>query len=309
MHDETPETFVAVVDKFLASGHSSLLELAVVEGKENMPTTIPVRFRTAAKKWYGCYAARERREAAREEDKRRSRRPGEARDELVVQERLHEFGLTSLPAVLVPVRATLNAYQAVVEANPALALPYVDVSKAPYTPKKSDWRVCGSLDAVQRVLVLQRYMVVASLTGCFGSRPWPVILGYPAVVAGIAAKLGDEMAAEYDDKLRMLIAEEPKAAEDTVFLEAAKAKMLDVYPGVLNELYWKGISEARTTGVAHHREPTQKERGEVSARAAPPPRPPGNHQLTQAQQRPRRAGGRTRQHEDEGHAKRSKPNG
>ncbi|KAJ9463016.1 hypothetical protein DIPPA_25638 [Diplonema papillatum] len=117
------------------------------------------------------------------------------------------------------------------------------------------------------------------------------------------------MAAEYDDKLRMLIAEEPKAAEDTVFLEAAKAKMLDVYPGVLNELYRKGISEARTTGVAHHREPTQKERGEVSARAAPPPRPPGNHQLTQAQQRPRRSGGRTRQHEDEGHAKRSKPNG
>ncbi|KAJ9462605.1 hypothetical protein DIPPA_09409 [Diplonema papillatum] len=100
------------------------------------------------------------------------------------------------------------------------------------------------------------------------------------------------MAAEYDDKLRMLIAEEPKAAEDTVVLEAAKAKILDVYPG----------PERAILGSLM----TQKERGEVSA--GPPPLH-GTHQLTQAQQRPRRAGGRTRQHEDEGHAKRSKPNG
>ncbi|KAJ9437764.1 hypothetical protein DIPPA_16669 [Diplonema papillatum] len=307
MHDEPPEMFVTLVDKLFASGHSSLLELAVVEGKDNMPTTVHVRFRTAAKKWYGCHAARERNETAREEDKRRSRRPGEARDELVVQERLHEFGLTSLPSVLVPLRATLNAYQAVVEANPALALPYVDVGKAPYTPKRSDWRVDGALDAVQRVLVLQKYMVVASLAGCFGSQPWPVILGYPAVVAGIAARLGEGMAAEYDDKLRLLFAEEPRAAEGTVFLQAAKAMLLEVYPGVLNELYWRKIDEARAPGGEHHRDPGRRERGEVTARTAPPPQPPVNPRQMQNQQRLRRAGARTRQ--DEEPAKRSKPNG
>ncbi|KAJ9436712.1 hypothetical protein DIPPA_28346 [Diplonema papillatum] len=141
MYEEAPEGFLAVVEKFRVSGHRSLLELVVIEGREGMPTAVPVRFRTAAKKWGACHADREKKEAAKEEDKRRARKPGEAREELAVRERMLRFGLASLPEVLVPPRATLNAYQAVVEANPELALPYVDVSRPPYTPRAPDWKV------------------------------------------------------------------------------------------------------------------------------------------------------------------------
>ncbi|KAJ9469930.1 hypothetical protein DIPPA_18066 [Diplonema papillatum] len=300
MYEEAPEGFLTVVEKFRVSGHSSLLELVVIEGREGMPTAVPVRFRTAAKKWGACHADREK-EAAKEEDKRRARKPGEAREELAVRELMLRFGLASLPEV--PPRATLNAYQAAVEANPELALPYVDVSRPPYTPRMPDWKVDGGLDAVQRVLTLQRFVVVASLAGCFGSRPWPVVLGYPAVVAGIAAMYGEGMAAEYDERLRKLFAEEPKAEEGAELHQAAEKKLVEAYPGILNELFWRGTG-ARATSGAGHRGPGRRERGEVSARSAP--LAPALSPQEQAQLRNRT--GRRERGDEGGRAKKAKPN-
>ncbi|KAJ9442779.1 hypothetical protein DIPPA_32115 [Diplonema papillatum] len=58
---------------------------------------------------------------------------------------------------------------------------------------------------------------------------------------------GEGMAAEYDERLRKLFAEEPKAEEGAELHQAAEKKLLEAYPGILNELFWRGIGARATS--------------------------------------------------------------
>ncbi|KAJ9447281.1 hypothetical protein DIPPA_33953 [Diplonema papillatum] len=114
---------------------------------------------------------------------------------------------------------------------------------------------------------------------------------------------GEGMAAEYDERLRKLFAEEPKAEEGAELHQAAEKKLLEAYPGILNELFWRGIG-ARATSGAGHRGPGRRERGEVSARSAP--LAPALSPQEQAQLRNRT--GRRERGDEGGRAKKAKPN-
>ncbi|KAJ9452070.1 hypothetical protein DIPPA_14985 [Diplonema papillatum] len=222
--DTEPADFFRAAKELSALGYESLLDCAHTEGAANLPARIPPKLKTAAKKWLRqqesveCERARRRKEEA-------SSRPAQLpRRVLDVETQLDVYGLSALPDFLKPTYTQLNAFQKKGEDAPDLLLPFVDVSRPPFS--QDGWTHGGETEesgfvltesgALQRkeargredaplshlAVSLQRLLVAAALTGALGPRPLIFVMSYPAIVTNIACRYRLHVAREYDRRLR-----------------------------------------------------------------------------------------------------------
>ncbi|KAJ9447716.1 hypothetical protein DIPPA_35781 [Diplonema papillatum] len=224
--DDEPAGFVSTAAILTGLTYGSLLECAMMDGIDGMPSEVPVKFRSAAKKWFRCSEQREKERDARRDDQRAARAKDQPLSILDVADQVAVYGLVHLPKALTPSHTDLNSFQRRVEREPDVALPYVDISKDPYTPATAGWTSRGPVPFVHTVCALHRFLVIASLTGAFGTQPWPVIFGYPALVGDLAAKFGCAVAREYDEKVRRSFASVRRAAPRTPLLIEAVERLL-----------------------------------------------------------------------------------
>ncbi|KAJ9454292.1 hypothetical protein DIPPA_01821 [Diplonema papillatum] len=222
--DTEPADFVKAAKELHALGYSSLLDCAQTEGAANLPAKCPPRLRTAAKKWLRQQESVEG-ETARRRKEEAALRPAQLpRRILDVDTQLELFGLSSLPDFLKPTYAQLNAFQKRGEEVPDLLLPFVDVSRPPFS--QEGWTHGGETEekgfvlseagVLQRkeargredapishlAVSLQRLLVAAALTGALGPSPLVFVFAYPAVVTNIACRYRLQVAKEYDRRMR-----------------------------------------------------------------------------------------------------------
>ncbi|KAJ9440470.1 hypothetical protein DIPPA_32511 [Diplonema papillatum] len=226
--DETPAEYKRVVKLLSDLAMSSLLECAVVDGVGDLPAGMSPRFRTAAKKWYRCSEERKEAQMARRDDERAARSKDLPAKVLDVDAQLALFGLGLLPRNLVPSHQELNSFQRKVERLQDLSMPWVDVESPPSAAKS-----CGFEHTARAV---QRVMVTAALTGAFGGVPYPIIIGYPALLTDLACNFGPDLAREYDSRTRRLFASVRRGLPGTATLGAACDRLLRLDTDVLGEL-------------------------------------------------------------------------
>ncbi|KAJ9445376.1 hypothetical protein DIPPA_31346 [Diplonema papillatum] len=181
LYQEDPAGFVVAATTLDGLAYRSLLECSSVDGIDSLPSDLPPKFRSVAKKWFRCNEQREKDSDARRDDQRAARSKDQPLTVLDVAEQIAIHGLMHLPRELTPSHTELNAFQRKVEREPDVALPYVDIHKEPYTPVTAGWITASHRPFVQTVCALQRYLVIAGLTGAFGRNPLPVVFGYPAL--------------------------------------------------------------------------------------------------------------------------------
>ncbi|KAJ9447119.1 hypothetical protein DIPPA_08157 [Diplonema papillatum] len=240
--DDEPAGFVSTAAILTGLTYGSLLECAMMDGIDGMPSEVPVKFRSAAKKWFRCSEQREKERDARRDDQRAARAKDQPLSILDVADQVAVYGLVHLPKALTPSHTDLNSFQRRVEREPDVALPYVDISKDPYTPATAGWTSRGPVPFVHTVCALHRFLVIASLTGAFGTQPWPVIFGYPALVGDLAAKFGCAVAREYDEKVRRSFASVRRAAPRTPLLIEAVERLLTLDEETVMSLHLKACA-------------------------------------------------------------------
>ncbi|KAJ9440526.1 hypothetical protein DIPPA_11012 [Diplonema papillatum] len=311
LYQEDPAGFVVAATTLDGLAYRSLLECSSVDGIDSLPSDLPPKFRSVAKKWFRCNEQREKDSDARRDDQRAARSKDQPLTVLDVAEQIAIHGLMHLPRELTPSHTELNAFQRKVEREPDVALPYVDIHKEPYTPVTAGWITASHRPFVQTVCALQRYLVIAGLTGAFGRNPLPVVFGYPALVCDLAARFGCSLAREYDEQARRRFASERRAVPGTIILTAASERLLCLDTATVLSLNMN----AGTLGVRERRE----HQLQILPPQAPPPiqrevRLPVSRQARALHERqprvPTRAVGRGRnrsQPDDEPPAKRSKP--
>ncbi|KAJ9440791.1 hypothetical protein DIPPA_28003 [Diplonema papillatum] len=226
LYQEDPAGFVVAATTLDGLAYRSLLECSSVDGIDSLPSDLPPKFRSVAKKWFRCNEQREKDSDARRDDQRAARSKDQPLTVLDVAEQIAIHGLMHLPRELTPSHTELNAFQRKVEREPDVALPYVDIHKEPYTPVTAGWITASHRPFVQTVCALQRYLVIAGLTGAFGRNPLPVVFGYPALVCDLAARFGCSLAREYDEQARRRFASERRAVPGTIILTAASERLL-----------------------------------------------------------------------------------
>ncbi|KAJ9436950.1 hypothetical protein DIPPA_21873 [Diplonema papillatum] len=118
--------------------------------------------------------------------------------------------------------------------------------------RRDDERAARSRDLPARVLdaetqlalfglrllprAVQKVLVTAALTGAFGDVPYPIVVGYPALLTDLACNFGPDLAREYDARTRRLFAGVRKGLPGTVTLGAACDRLLKLDTDVLGEL-------------------------------------------------------------------------
>ncbi|KAJ9440962.1 hypothetical protein DIPPA_29540 [Diplonema papillatum] len=245
LRGEAAETFVKVTSHLGGLAYGSLLECAVNDGVHNVDAKLPPIFRSAAKKWYRCHEQREKEEAVRREDARAARPKDQPLRVLEVAQQLRRYGLEDLPAALKPSHVDLNAFQHRLERQD-VALPFVDVAKPPFTPAEPGWVSSERkvLTSIQLVCALQRLFVIAGMAGAFGEEPLPVIFGYPALVADIAAQFGSSLARQYDEAVRRAFASVTKAVPGARVLEEARGRLLRLDDQTVMHLQMKLMAQS-----------------------------------------------------------------
>ncbi|KAJ9436802.1 hypothetical protein DIPPA_13032 [Diplonema papillatum] len=226
--DETPAEYKKLVKLLSDLAMSSLLECAVVDGVGDLPASMAPRFKTAAKKWYRCREERREAQMARRDDERAARSRDLPARVLDAETQLALFGLRLLPRCLVPTHLELNNFQRKVEKMQDLAMPWVEVETPPSATRSGGFE--HTVRAVQKVLV------AAALTGAFGDVPYPIVVGYPALLTDLACNFGPDLAREYDARTRRLFAGVRKGLPGTVTLGAACDRLLKLDTDVLGEL-------------------------------------------------------------------------
>lgn len=121
---------------------------------------MPLKFRTAAKKWFQSKKSLQQ-ELSERRTAELAHRPKDAPLRVLdVREQMLKYGLEHLPSSFIPSHADLNAHQRRVEKEPEIALPWVELSSL------SKGELGGP--AITVLAAIQRLMVTAALTGAFG---------------------------------------------------------------------------------------------------------------------------------------------